>query len=108
MATVRLGDIAQLIRSKNAGPFVLTMDVLFDRPEDYEAVKHSGALSPANVSRLYGVSAKVVTVIAYDAGRALKVTMPRPSPSGSPFDRDVYGAQQHAPLTRLEVRLGKA
>ena len=42
----QLKDIASLIRSKNAGPFVLTFDIMFSSDEDYETVARSGALSP--------------------------------------------------------------
>ncbi|MGH6620048.1 MAG: DUF4387 family protein, partial [Alphaproteobacteria bacterium] len=43
MATI--GELARLIRSKNAGPFVLTFDIMFADREVYERVKQSGALS---------------------------------------------------------------
>ncbi len=33
-----LDQIAKVIRSKNAGPFCLTLDVLFDKPADYQRV----------------------------------------------------------------------
>lgn len=34
-----LYDVAKVIRSKNAGPFAVTLDVLFDSPEIYQKVK---------------------------------------------------------------------
>ena len=30
-----LGDLATLIRSKNAGPFILTFDIMFDDEASY-------------------------------------------------------------------------
>ena len=39
MAT--LFDLCSLIRSKNAGPFVLTFDVMFSSAENYERAKRS-------------------------------------------------------------------
>ena len=103
MKTVTLGDVAQLIRSKNAGPFLLTLDILFDDRERYEALKASGILSASAISAMYDVDEENVSIVAYDAGLAVKITFPRKVISGSPFDRDVYGAQQHAPLVGLRV-----
>ena len=52
---------------------------------------------------MYDVDEENVDIVAYDAGLAIKITFPRKVISGSPFDRDVYGAQQHAPLVGLRV-----
>ena len=41
----KLGELASLIRSKNAGPFELTFDIMFDNVDSFERVKASGALS---------------------------------------------------------------
>jgi hypothetical protein len=102
----RLRDVAKLIRSKNAGPFELTFDIVFGDPESYEQVRDSGTLNPAGFSRLYGVPEDQVRVFNFDAGRAIKVTIPRPTVSGSLGDSDVYGAQQFGPLADLEVVVG--
>ena len=101
----KLGELARLVRSKNAGPFLLTFDVLFDRPEIYQAVKRSHVLNAATIGRLYGIPEEQVRFTAYDPGLAFKATIPRPVPSGDPRDGDVYGAQQHAPLVELDVPL---
>ena len=101
-----LQDLAAVLRSKNAGPFQLTIDVIFDNEASYRRVLASGALDPARIGPLYGVEPQHVAVIPFDRVRAVKVTLPRRSGtrgSGSPFDRDVYGAQQHGPLAAVEV-----
>jgi len=48
-----LADIANLIRSKNAGPFTLTFDIMFADFASYRRVKDSGALNPAAFAKLY-------------------------------------------------------
>lgn len=102
----RLADLATVIRSKNAGPFELTFDIMFDRRETYEAVKASGAITAERVASLYGVSHNEVLVCrAYDPALAFKITVRRPVGSGDPGETDVYGCQQHMPLTALEVTL---
>ena len=45
----KLKDLAQLIRSKNAGPFVLTFDIMFDSMQDYLRVRDSGVISQGAV-----------------------------------------------------------
>ena len=63
-------------------------------------------LSPERIAVLYGVPERLVRVIPFDRVCAIKVTIPRTMGirgSGSAFDRDLYGAQQHGPLAELEV-----
>lgn len=103
MSAARLGDLAAVVRSKNAGAFLLTLDVMFDDEALYRRVRDAGVLTPRSIAALYGVSDNEVAVIAYDPARAIKVTMPRGVASGDPGDADVYGAQQHAPLLDLPV-----
>ena len=55
------------------------------------------------IAKLYNVDPGVVQVFAYDAGRAIKVTFPRPVISGTPGDPDVTGGQQYTPLVDLEI-----
>lgn len=98
-----LADIAQVVRSKNAGPRTLTLDVMFPDEATYERVAASGAINAARVAELYGVEVQTVRVIPCPAGFAIKISMARPVTAGDPGDRDVYGAQQHAPLLELAL-----
>jgi hypothetical protein len=96
---VRLYDLAKVLRSKNAGPFELTLDIMFDDEEKYAAVKRSGVITRELVCGLYKVRLEdVYHVVFFDAARAIKITIRRPVDSGGIGDSDVYGAQQHAPL----------
>lgn len=98
-----LREVARVIRSKNAGPFELTMDIIFNDPQTYEAVHRSGVLTEQCVSRLYRINAdRILAFVWYEAALALKITIARPIDSGSIGERDTYGAQQHAPLLLLE------
>ena len=100
---MRLSEIAHVIRSKNAGPRRLTLDIMFASEADYQRVAQSPALGAAAIAGLYRVPADQVRVIPYPVGRAIKVVMPRSIMAGDPGDYDVYGAQQHAPLLGIEV-----
>jgi hypothetical protein len=101
MALIR--DIARVCKSKNAGPFELTIDVVFDDPALYERVKATGLLNADLFARLYGVSPNQVLFTPYDAASAFKATFPRLVPSGEVGDTDVYGCQQHAPLLDVDL-----
>jgi hypothetical protein len=103
-ATDRLIDLAKVVRSKNAGPFELTFDIMFDDGVKYERVKKSGVINAHRIAQIYGVRLDDVLVCrAYDPAVAFKITIRRPIGSGDVTDRDVYGCQQHVPLMAIEV-----
>jgi len=101
-----LRDLCKVIRSKQAGPFRLTFDLVFKSDDAYTRVKASGAITPSLIAKLYGVDEDQITnVTFYDAGRAVKITMIRPCTAGDLGDGDVYGCQQHAPLLDVSLPL---
>lgn len=99
----RLVDAARVIRSKNAGPLHLTLDLMFPDAASYELARQSPSLTPAAVARLYGVAEETVEVIPFAAAQAIKIVLLRPIVAGGLGDADVYGAQQHRPL--LDITL---
>jgi hypothetical protein len=100
-----LAEVAKLVRSKNAGPFWLTLDVMFDDLATYEAVRDQHVITVELISRLYGQSPEQVRLFTHDSALAIKVSLPRPHSSGSPMDTDVFGGQQYAPLLDLPVQI---
>jgi hypothetical protein len=99
----KLKELVGQLRSKNAGAFEITFDIMFNEEDVYQAVKRSGIIGRELFARLYKVPVEDVLVIEYDAALAIKGTIPRRAPSGSLEDTDVYGAQQHAPLLDVEI-----
>ena len=99
----QLYELASLIRSKNAGPFTLTFDILFDDDESYTRVRDSGALTRQSFAQLYSVSDNTVRLFVCDNARGFKISIPRPLPAGDPADADLHGGQQAAPLMAIEV-----
>ncbi|HEY7742722.1 MAG TPA: DUF4387 domain-containing protein [Burkholderiales bacterium] len=99
----KLWQVAKLIRSKNSGPFELTFDVIFKDREIYEKVRDARVINAQWFALTYRLTPEVVSVIAYDAASAIKVTIPRPVISGDVDDTDVFGGQQYGPLVDLEV-----
>ena len=101
-----LRDVCTTIRSKQAGPFRLSFDVVFKDDETYRRAKAAGALSRSLIASLYHVSESEIThMVFYDPGRAVKITMIRPVVAGDPGDGDIYGCQQHAPLLDLRISI---
>ena len=99
-----LYELAEVLRSKNAGPFLTTIDLLFGDRGTFDRVVASEVLTPDLVAELYGLDATDVKIVTFDAANAIKITFPRTGPtSGAPGDRDVYGAQQHGPIARVEI-----
>lgn len=99
----RLVDLAQVLRSKNAGALLCTLDMMFEDEATYRRVLDSGAINVQRIADLYGISNNEVSIIPYDVAYAIKVTIPRLARSGDPADSDIYGAQQHAPLLDIEI-----
>lgn len=96
---VCLKDIANVIRSKNAGPFELTFDVLLKDQEMFEKVRQADVINKRVIAELYQIpEADVISIVYFPNAKAIKATIARPLPSGALGERDVYGAQQHAPL----------
>lgn len=99
-----LTSVARVIRSKNAGPYELTLDIIFKSRRWYEQARASRAVTPSKVARLYRVkTSDVLSVTWFEPSNAVKITMRRWQPSGGEGERDVYGAQQHAPLLNLRI-----
>ena len=97
--TVCLKDIANVIRSKNAGPFELTLDVLLKDAEMFEKLRNANIINKKVIAELYQIPDKdVISIVYFPNAKAIKATIVRPLPSGAMGERDVYGAQQHAPL----------
>ena len=103
-APTPLRDIAKVIRSKNAGPFEITLDIVFKTKEDFEAVKKSGVITRELVSQLYNVPTQnIITFGFFDLINAVKITLPRPRAQGGIGETDMHAAQQHVPLQEIRV-----
>ncbi len=100
---MRLYDIAQVIRSKNAGPFTLTLDIIFNCVEDFERVLNSPNFTAARIAQVYDKRVSEVKIHPFKAIKGIKIALPRTISSGAPGDNDVYGSQQHLPLANIEI-----
>ena len=106
MSARRLAEIAKTVRSKNAGVDKITFDVIFSERANYERVKKTGVLTRDKVANLYEIPAeRICDFVEFDPANAIKFTIYRLRPSGSPGDPDIFGSQQYAPLLDIEVPL---
>lgn len=102
-----LRNLAKTIRSKNAGVDLVTFDIIFEEFAVYRAVCDSGVLTPESVAQLYQIDPSAITeFVTFDPAPAIKFTLRRTRPSGSPGDPDIFGSQQYAPLLDVEVPVG--
>ena len=100
----KLGKLARLIRSKNAGPFWVTFDIMFANDADFERVVSAKILTKNWIARTCQVPEDSVIFLGIFAARAIKFSFPRPRIQGDPGETDMYFGQQYAPLMDLEVR----
>jgi hypothetical protein len=102
-APLTVGDLAELVRSKNAGPFWQTIDVFFSNDENYRAVADNPSFGASTVARLYRIDADTVRIWRLPDIRVVKISFPRPTTQGGVHDRDMHAGQQHVPLAQLAL-----
>ncbi|KAK9242274.1 hypothetical protein V1506DRAFT_548088 [Lipomyces tetrasporus] len=101
---VYLASLASVLRSKNAGPYELTFDIMFPNQQIYDQVKESNVLTAETISHLYGIPLEEVLVsMWWEPALAYKATIKRPTVSASFGETDTHGSAQHAPLMYLQI-----
>ena len=100
---MKLYEVAKLIRAKNAGPFILTIDILFENTEKYRKVIDSHVLTKELIGKLYHTPEEEVQYYESPLAMAIKFSIPRPTPCGDFHDTDMFGGQFHAPLVEIEI-----
>jgi uncharacterized protein DUF4387 len=99
---IPLSRVATIIRSKNAGPFRITLDIVFRDRDTYRKVTASRVITPETIIRRYGLGpGQLTNFVEFDPGNSIKATFKRTVSAGTVGDTDVYGTQQHAPLLDL-------
>jgi hypothetical protein len=99
-----VGDAAELVRSKNAGPFWQTLDIFMADDASYHAVADAPGVDAQAIGTLYRVDPDTVRIFRLPELRVVKISFPRPTSQGGAADRDMHAGQQHIPLERLRLR----
>ncbi|WP_299004434.1 DUF4387 domain-containing protein [uncultured Caulobacter sp.] len=95
---VKLHEVCHQVRSKNAGPFWVTVDLFFDGPETYARYKDSSGLSTEAVAKVFDVDPALVKRFAVDSLSVVKISYPRKTPQGGAVERDMHSGQQYVRL----------
>ena len=99
----KLAELAKILRSKNAGAFVVTFDIMFANREVFDEVQATGVINAGLFARLYSVPEEQCRLVEFPLAAAFKCSIPRPIPAGDVGDTDVYGCQWHGPLLGVEI-----
>ena len=101
-----LKDLADIVRSKNAGPYRITFDILCREKANYELIRSSGAITAESVAAAYGLGiSEISSFFEIDMANAIKITIKRTRAQGSAGEGDMYGCQQHVPLMNMLIPL---
>ena len=98
---MQLGKMVTNVRSKNAGPFWVTVDVFCGTEDAYTTL--SSLLSTAFVAAIYQQPESALKRFDLPQLHVLKFSFPRPVVQGSRYDRDMHGAQYSVLLSELEL-----
>lgn len=104
-----LGDLAKVLRSKNSGPYEITIDVMFDNAAVFEKIKRSGMLTEQLIASLYNIKVEeVIWCGFFKQALAFKATIPRirdgaMRAGGGFMEDDIHGSQQYMPLKGLKL-----
>ncbi|MDO9441842.1 MAG: DUF4387 domain-containing protein [Beijerinckiaceae bacterium] len=99
----KLGAIAKYVRSKNAGPFWVTIDIFCADAEGFERIAKAPELAPRAIAGLYGISENEIRQFRVPSLHVLKISFPRPTAQGSPGDADSHAGQLFVPLLSVEI-----
>lgn len=80
------------IRSKNAGPFWLTIDIFCDDAATFMRLCKDARLGHPAVARLLRADAQSIRSFHIEALHVIKISLPRPVVQGAVDDRDMHGA----------------
>jgi len=108
MSSIGMSELCNIVRTKNAGPFFFTLDIVFRERAVYEAVIAQKLLTMEMLANAYGVPIEDVAVFeTFDNVMAFKATFRRKKAAGGPGDRDVYAMNQEVPALTIRFPLAK-
>ena len=101
MPTVK--EVCRHVRSKVAGPFWVTIDLMFDSQENYDRYAECPALSAESIAKVYDLDPKSVLLYPISSLQVLKISYPRKTPQGSIVERDLHSGQQYTYILDHEL-----
>jgi hypothetical protein len=98
---ITLGDLAIEVRSKNAGPFWITLEAFMGDDTGYTAADQ--LITAELIAGLYAVPTHDIQIYRIPELKVIKVSFPRPVSQASLHDRDIHSGQHHVPLARIRL-----
>jgi len=98
---VQLKDMVHKIRSKNAGPFWVSVDVFCGSAAAFNTVQP--ALKTETVARVFNIPVADIKRFDIASLHTIKFSFPRAIAQGARLDRDMHGAQFSHLLTEMDV-----
>ena len=99
----RLSDICRYIRSKNAGPFWITVDLFFNDRTTFDLYVESPGLACKALAPHLGVAADEIRRFDVAALGVIKFSYRRREPQGGMVERDMHGGQYFADLLDVDI-----
>ena len=97
---MKLRDAVDKVRSKNAGPFWLTIDIFSGDGEGYA----TAAGVPTQVfAAALGVEQQLIKRFDMPELNVVKLSLPRPTVQGAAVDRDMHGASFAVLIAEMEI-----
>lgn len=96
-----VGDVADKVRSKNAGPFWLTIDIFCGSEAAFDRVAQG--LDTGAVAKVLHADAAALKRFDIAELRVVKFSLPRPEVQGAQADRDMHGASFAALIAEMAI-----
>ncbi len=94
-------DLAEKVRSKNAGPFWVTVDIFCGSTEAFERIKNG--LTTKAVAERFDTPEQLLKRFDIQSLNVVKISVPRPSVQGTISDRDMHGAGWAALVAEMQI-----
>jgi len=99
---ITLGKKVHKIRSKNAGPFWITIDIFCGSKEVYQEVLKN--LHNTKIVELFKIPGQTLKRFEIESLNVIKFSFPRKIIQGDIKDRDMHGAQLAVLLSETEFK----
>ena len=99
----KLRAVCRHVRSKNAGPFWITVDLFFNDEASFRSHAGADAINARAVGELFHVDPAMVKRFVVPELNIVKLSFPRASPQGGKLERDMHGGQQYVRMLDLDV-----
>lgn len=99
----KVKEVCRHVRSKVAGPFWVTIDLMFEDREKYDRYSQSPGLSAQAIADIYGVDPASVQHYPVPDLQVLKISYPRKGSAGGVEERDMHSGQQYVYLLDQEL-----